>query len=155
MRSYCQSGLSSASHVRLFSSLSLSLSLDLLYYLCPAPSATRSSQVSPVEPDDKLRLLIRVTTRNSSNAHKHIHIYAHANIHTNRQPICPSLFPPSHTHTCSQTHTLAVTHSEEGNVSRVPCWVRECVVVSNRGQSRSKEEAECDLKTLSWSFSFF
>lgn len=33
--------------------------------------------------------------------------------------------------------------------------MRECVVVSNRGQSRSKEEAECDLKTLSWSFSFF
>lgn len=54
-------------------SLSLSHYLNLLYYLCPAPSAAQRSQVSPVEPDDKLRLLLRAAKRNSLN----LHIYTH------------------------------------------------------------------------------
>lgn len=111
--------------ISLYPSLSPSLShyLNLLYYLCPAPSAAQRSQVSPVEPDDKLRLLLRAAKRNSLN----LHIY-------------------------TQTRALVVTHSEEGLVNRVACWVRECVVVSNRGQSRSEEEARCDPKTFAQSF---
>lgn len=58
------------------------------------------------------------------------------------------LFKPTHIH----TYTRIGCHTQEGLVNRVACWVRECVLVSNRGQSRSEEEARCDPKTFAQSF---
>lgn len=77
--------------------LFLSPSLNLFYYLCSAPSAVHRSPVSPVEPDDMLRLL-QLATRNSRNTYictrKHAYIYISASL--------------SHTH--ALTHTCAVAH---------------------------------------------
>lgn len=75
------------------SPLFLSPSRNLLYYLCSAPSAALRSPVSPVEPDDKLRLLLQPTTRNSANAHTHS-VYVHM-----------------------QTHTHLLSHTAEGKVN--------------------------------------
>lgn len=77
------------------------------------------------------------STRNSSNACMHVHIHTDMQIHSNRL-ICPSPFLPlAHTHWLS--HTLR----------RAACWV------ITTGQSRSEEEAECDLKTLAWTLICF
>lgn len=125
-----QSSLSSASLDCLSLSLFLPVFLDLLYYLCPAPLPAQSSQVSPVEPDDKLRLLLRPATRNSSNACKHTytytlavrHTHTHTRMHTHRHPICPSLFSPSHIY----SHTQLLSHTP-----RRATWAECCVEWGN------------------------
>ncbi len=58
----------------------------------------------------------------AGNGDSYTHTCKHTHIHTNSNLICPFLFLP---HTYTYTHKLAVTHSEEGSVSRVLCWVRE------------------------------
>ena len=104
---------------------SLCLSLDLLYYLCPAPSVAQRSQVSPMEPDDKLRLLLQPYTR-SVQAPIHLHIWRlHFCKHTQTDNSSPHLcFWLTHIH----LHTLAITLYEDGSVNRMSCCVRECIL---------------------------
>lgn len=95
-----------------FCSMSISVCLcfflDLLYYLCPAPSATPRSRVSPVGPDDILRLLLLSYTRKGSGR------YTPTCIHTCKHTPAPTL-ARSHTHIYSNTHH----HSEEDRVKSV------------------------------------
>lgn len=99
---YCQSGFSLCSSVFLV----VSLSLNLLYYLYPAPTA----EISRFNCGTRRRLLLR---RDTSNC-PHTHIYTHAS--TTHLSFCsPSC------HTCTHIHTQGITHSEKGRVNKMPC----------------------------------
>lgn len=134
-----QSSFSLFFFVSMSISFCLCLFLDLLYYLCPAPSATPRSRVSPVGPDDILRLLLLSYTRKGSGR------YTPTCMHTYK-------YTPAGTLAFSHTQLLKRYLSEEDSVKSVSCWLRE-VVVNSSGYWNLEEEAP-DNRT-SWTRSVF
>lgn len=148
MTSYCQLSLSFTSYVRLFFlHLPVSLPQPFVLFMPRHPSLSWASQVSPVEPNDKLRLLTTRCKKLLKCMQTHPQLHPRTHIHPYTQTSSPSsLFQHTHwhtiTHSPTSTHTQAhtLTHSWEVSANREGCWVREWVVVSSRRQSRSKEE---------------
>lgn len=94
---YCQLSLSFASYVRLFFlHLPVSLPQPFVLFKPRHPSPRRGSQVSPVEPDDKLRLLTTRRKELLKGMRSHPQLDTDTPIHTSRYR---SIFSLSHTHT--------------------------------------------------------
>lgn len=95
MTSYCQLSLSFTSYVRLFFlHLLVSLPQPFVLFMPRHPSPSGGSRVSPVEPDDKLRLLTTCCKELLKCMQTHPQLQTHTPVHTNRQ----SIFSLSHTH---------------------------------------------------------